>query len=537
MDTEVSPQKISLTRSVLEDLKREFIALDLETTGLDSFKDRIVEIGAVRFINGRAKEAFSTLVHPNMSIPPQASRINGITNEMVSNAPSETEAISKLVEFIGDALHGKTVMCAHNASFDFNFLRRALSRSHFNSKIVYVDTLAASRSVIKGLDNYKQDTVLKHFNLSNLQAHRAQADALCCGKIMCKLFSLLDAYTTENDEWIVKNSSKLTSFHSFPDESEFDNELARPGKGKSIIDFPKDYCVIDIETSGYSMTLHSIIEVAALKFQNGKLVDTFSSLIKPDGFDSKNSFLSKSIREHTGITDEMLSTASDTKSVLFRYMNFIGNSILVGHNVHYDINFLYDNIEHCFNLVLSNDFVDTLRLSRRHLPNLPHHSLSDLVDHYGCKRLTFHRSLSDAQMTAQCYSKLVEDILTTYGSLEEFRKTFKRKSKPHYHVKAQDVTATSNDFDVSHPLYGKVCVFTGAFEKMTRKEAMQTLANLGGLNADNVTRKTNYLIVGNSDYRKSIAGNKSGKHKRAEQLKLDGYGIEIISENVFYDMI
>lgn len=72
---------------------------------------------------------------------------------------------------------------------------------------------------------------------------------------------------------------------------------------------------------------------------------------------------------------------------------------------------------------------------------------------------------------------------------------------------------------------------------MVRKEAMQIVADLGGKNADNVTKKTNYLILGNNDYCKSIKDGKSSKQKKAEKLKLDGYDIEIIPENVFYDII
>lgn len=66
---------------------------------------------------------------------------------------------------------------------------------------------------------------------------------------------------------------------------------------------------------------------------------------------------------------------------------------------------------------------------------------------------------------------------------------------------------------------------------------MQIVADLGGKNADNVTKKTNYLILGNNDYCKSIKDGKSSKQKKAEKLKLDGYDIEIIPENVFYDII
>ena len=72
---------------------------------------------------------------------------------------------------------------------------------------------------------------------------------------------------------------------------------------------------------------------------------------------------------------------------------------------------------------------------------------------------------------------------------------------------------------------------------MVRKEAMQKVVNLGGLVGDSVTKKTNYLILGNNDYCKSIKDGKSSKQKKAEELKLKGYDIEVISENVFYDML
>lgn len=206
----VSTQALLISHSSLEDLKREFVAFDLETTGFSPVHDRIVEIGAVRFVNKKAIEAFDTLVHSDVPIPPQASRVNGITNEMISTAPNEFEAISKLVKFLGDAVYGKTALCAHNASFDMGFLQEALKRSRINSKIVYADTLAASKAVIKGLENYKQDTVLKHFNLSNIQAHRAQTDALCCGKIMCKLLPLLESQLGKTEQPIITRKAQPT---------------------------------------------------------------------------------------------------------------------------------------------------------------------------------------------------------------------------------------------------------------------------------------------------------------------------------------
>lgn len=72
---------------------------------------------------------------------------------------------------------------------------------------------------------------------------------------------------------------------------------------------------------------------------------------------------------------------------------------------------------------------------------------------------------------------------------------------------------------------------------MPRKNAMQIVADLGGINGDNVTKKTNFLILGNNDYCKSIKDGKSSKQKKAEKLKLSGQDIEIIPESVFYDLI
>nr|DAF52569.1 MAG TPA: DNA polymerase III subunit alpha [Siphoviridae sp. ctAjZ17] len=305
-------------------------------------------------------------------------------------------------------------------------------------------------------------------------------------------------------------------------------------KGKSIVSFPDDYCVIDIETTGLSPDWDSIIEIAAEKFHKGNLVDTFSSFVKPDDFEDAEPFLDDFIVDLTGITDEMLSTADSTASVLSRFYSFIGDSILIGHNVNFDINFLYDNCERVIHEHLSNDFIDTMKLSRRIHKDFSHHKLSDLVQYYNLDYQNAHRALADVEITSKCYVCLINEILENFKSIDAFNDAFERSR---HGVKANDISTSKTEFDTSNLLYGKVCVFTGTLEKMVRKEAMQIVADLGGKNADNVTKKTNYLILGNNDYCKSIKAGKSSKQKKAEKLKLDGYDIEIIPENVFYDII
>ena len=129
---------------------------------------------------------------------------------------------------------------------------------------------------------------------------------------------------------------------------------------------------------------------------------------------------------------------------------------------------------------------------------------------------------------------MLSEINDKFGNFDSFIK--KRKTYSHG-VHAKDIQSNNVEFDVTHPLYGKVCVFTGVLEKMPRKNAMQIVADLGGINGDNVTKKTNFLILGNNDYCKSIKDGKSSKQKKAEKLKLSGQDIEIIPESVFYDLI
>lgn len=183
-------KRIEVDAQNQDSIRNCFIAFDVETTGLSPTSDRIVEIGAVIFLNGAVHKVFSSLINTGVSISHSASAINHITNAMLATAPSENEIYPQLIDFLGDALCGKIVMCAHNAKFDFDFLCNTLSRLGFNADIEYVDTLSLSRKYLHGLDNYKQNTIEDHFGLVNCSSHRAASDAENCGHI---LFRLLDA--------------------------------------------------------------------------------------------------------------------------------------------------------------------------------------------------------------------------------------------------------------------------------------------------------------------------------------------------------
>ncbi len=180
----------------------------------------------------------------------------------------------------------------------------------------------------------------------------------------------------------------------------------RAYKGLSTLNFPKDYVVIDIETTGLSPICDSIIELSALKIEDYKVVDKFSSLVNP-GF-KINAF----IEQLTGITNEMLYSASPIEEVLPSFIDFVGERHIVGHNVNFDINFIYDACIKVLNKPFSNNFTDTLRLSKKVLKDLPHHRLADLSEHYNICYEGAHRALVDCQITQQCFLKLYEEIQT-----------------------------------------------------------------------------------------------------------------------------
>lgn len=309
----------------------------------------------------------------------------------------------------------------------------------------------------------------------------------------------------------------------------------REQKGRSLIESPENFVVLDIETTGYSPEWDYIIEVGAIKYEHGVEIARFSSLIQPPSSD--NEYINSYITELTGITNEMLASAPTIESILPKLYDFLGNSIIIGHNVNFDINFLYDTFEEFLGKPLANDFVDTMRLSRNLHPEEKHHRLSDLCKRYTLDYSSAHRSIKDCELTFSCYSNLLSEINVTFGDFDSFLQS---RTKYYNHssqgVRAKDIHSENAEFDITHPLYGKVCVFTGTLEKMLRKEAMQLVANLGGINGDSVTKKTNFLILGNNDYRKSIKDGKSNKQKKAEKLKLDGQDIEILPESSFYDL-
>lgn len=168
---------------------------------------------------------------------------------------------------------------------------------------------------------------------------------------------------------------------------------ARPRKGKSLLEFPSDYVVVDIETTGLSPQSANIIELAAVRYTAGVESGRFVSLINP------HFSIPSNIVDLTGITDEMLIDAPDLSDVFLDYLEFLGDSILVAHNANFDINFLYDVTRGMTGAPLKNNFVDTLRIARSCRLPVSNNKLSTLVDYFDIPDKPNHRAADDCVAT------------------------------------------------------------------------------------------------------------------------------------------
>ena len=179
------------------------------------------------------------------------------------------------------------------------------------------------------------------------------------------------------------------------------------GKDVSLEAYPSNYVVVDIETTGLSPANSEIIEISAIKVRDGKNIAEFSKLIKPKGY------VSSFITSLTGITREMLVDACDLGETLAEFDAFCGNDVILGHNVKFDIRFLDANMRRLFDKPFENDYIDTLRIARKSLPELKSHKLGVLAEYYGCKTKGMHRALKDCQVTDICYKNMVNTLLTS----------------------------------------------------------------------------------------------------------------------------
>lgn len=153
------------------------VVFDTETTGLSPAHDRIVEIGAIRYLNGEPIEKFHSYVDPERHIPEDITKINNITDDMVAGSPVIGQVLPSFDKFIGDS-----ILVAHNLEFDLKFIYYSGSKV-LETKRKYIDTLEQARELINKNDvyDYKLETLAGYYKLTIPDAHSALADAFAAG--------------------------------------------------------------------------------------------------------------------------------------------------------------------------------------------------------------------------------------------------------------------------------------------------------------------------------------------------------------------
>lgn len=167
-----------------EVLNNTFVVYDFETTGVNTSTDEIIEIGALKIVNGEFSEVFTTLVNPNRPIPEGATKVNRITNDMVANAYTINQVISDFYLFCKNC----QMVGYNNIAFDSLFLINAGKRVGLNFSNTQIDAFLLAKNKLTGLKNYKLSTVSKYLEVNLIDAHRALNDVLATAECFLKLY-------------------------------------------------------------------------------------------------------------------------------------------------------------------------------------------------------------------------------------------------------------------------------------------------------------------------------------------------------------
>lgn len=169
---------------------------------------------------------------------------------------------------------------------------------------------------------------------------------------------------------------------------------------RNLNEFVDDYVLVDIETTGLSPTTDEIIEIGAIKVKQNKIIDKYNELIKV------NRNLPPFITNLTGITNEMLKTGKSPITVYKEFIDFVGENVIIGHNVNFDLGFLTDKCKKYINQNLTNDYVDTMYLARRLIKDTANYKLGTLANYFNVSYEGAHRGLKDVEITYEVYNCL-----------------------------------------------------------------------------------------------------------------------------------
>jgi DNA polymerase III subunit alpha, Gram-positive type len=180
--------------------EKDFVVVDIETTGLHPRLHKITEISAIRFRDNKIREEFTTLVNPQCHIPLFITNLTGITDSMVRNAPHIQKVIPQFIDFLGDR-----TFVAHNAWFDYKFLNHnSMKYISKNLENPVLCTCKLARRLLPELYSKRLGVVSKHLGIKNIKAHRARGDALATTQILDRFLSMLEEKGIKEHEDILR---------------------------------------------------------------------------------------------------------------------------------------------------------------------------------------------------------------------------------------------------------------------------------------------------------------------------------------------
>lgn len=277
-------------------------------------------------------------------------------------------------------------------------------------------------------------------------------------------------------------------------------------KENSITNCPDNYVVVDIETTGLDAVKDEIIEISAIKYRMNRRVDEFITLVKPQGE------ISSFITGLTGISDETVADAPTIQEAICQMVNFLGEDIIIGYNVGFDIGFLSYKLEECYGITLNNDYVDVMRLAKEKLPFLGRLKQTDVAKYFSISTEGAHRAANDCFVCNQCYQKL------------------KQLSVPYYQLppvqKELQLTAAAAQ---QMPFTGKHLVLLGVPDGLYVKNLLAVIEELGGCVDTQLTETLDMVIVGTGD----AAVYQSAELAQVVNWKNQGAVIAILKDEIF----
>ncbi len=164
-----------------------FVVVDLETTGLSRYKHKITEIAAVKMKGKEIVDEFQTLINPGVKIPRFITRLTGIDDVMVKDAPAVSEVLPSFLNFLGDQ-----VMVAHNATFDYGFIsHNASEHLDVNFENFRLCTKKLANRLLPDLHSKRLGVICEHFGINNDQAHRAMSDVRATSEVFCRFLDMV----------------------------------------------------------------------------------------------------------------------------------------------------------------------------------------------------------------------------------------------------------------------------------------------------------------------------------------------------------